>query len=183
NTSRRDNREREPSIEATAAKAPARDDLTEVKKMLEDFFTEQKKQAKMIEENSKELKALSRRKRERPSTTRLRARVDPQRLDFSAPRTTRENPEDLPPPPPRRETDKPPERVVDVSDGEEPAPAKRTRAEGPEGDRQEPRAPDTRSASSSSKTEIVGDTAEYSNYSSEERCKKEQERRAFKRSY
>ncbi|KFK22823.1 hypothetical protein AALP_AAs39395U000100, partial [Arabis alpina] len=118
NTSRKDNREREPPIEATAAKTPARDDLTEVKKMLEDFFTEQKKQAKMIEENSKELKALSRRKRERPNTTRLRARVDPQRLDFSAPRTT----QDLPPPPLRREMDKSPERVVDVSDGEEPAP-------------------------------------------------------------
>ncbi|KFK43824.1 hypothetical protein AALP_AA1G178600 [Arabis alpina] len=80
NTSRRDNREREPSIEATAAKTPARDDLTEVKKMLADFLTEQKNQAKMIEENSKELKAFSRRKRERPNTARLRARVDPQRL-------------------------------------------------------------------------------------------------------
>ncbi|KFK24272.1 hypothetical protein AALP_AAs53491U000100 [Arabis alpina] len=183
NTSRRDNREREPSIEATAAKTPARDDLTEVKKMLADFLTEQNKQAKMIEENSKELKALSRRKRERPNTARLRARVDSQRLDFSAPRTTRGNPEDLPPPPPRRETVKSPERVVDVSDEEEPANTKRTRAEGAEGNRQEPRALDTQSASSSSKTEIVGDTAEYSNYSSEERHKKEQERRAFKRSY
>ncbi|KFK32364.1 hypothetical protein AALP_AA6G232000 [Arabis alpina] len=126
NTSRRDNQEKEPSIEAIAAKNPADGDLTDVKKMLEDFLTEQKKQAKMIEENSKELKALSRRKRERPNTTRLRARVDPQRLDFSAPRTTRGNPEDLPPPPPRREADKAPERVVDVSDKEEPAPPKRT---------------------------------------------------------
>ncbi|KFK24202.1 hypothetical protein AALP_AAs58336U000200 [Arabis alpina] len=183
NTSRRDNQKREPPIEATATKNPAHGDLTDVKKMLEDFLTEQKKQAKMIEENSKELKALSRRKRERPNTTRLRARVDPQRLDFSVPRTPRGNPEDLPPPPPRRETEKSPERVLDVSDAEEPAPAKRTRAEDPEGNRQEPRAPDTQSASSSSKTEIVGDTAEYSNYSSEERYKKEQERRAFKRSY
>ncbi|KFK23215.1 hypothetical protein AALP_AAs44667U000200 [Arabis alpina] len=183
NTSRRDNQAREPPIEATATKNPAHGDLTDVKKMLEDFLTKQKKQAKMIEENSKELKAFSRRKSERPNTTRLRARVDPQRLDFSGPRTTRGNPEDLPPPPSRRETDKSPERVVDVSDGEEPAPAKRTRAEGPEGNRQEPRAPDTQSTSSSSKTEIVGDTAEYSNYSSEERYKKEQERRAFKRSY
>ncbi|KFK22553.1 hypothetical protein AALP_AAs68488U001400, partial [Arabis alpina] len=129
NTSRGDNREREPTVEATAAKTPAQGDLTEVKKMLEDFLTEQKKQAKKIEENSNELKALSRRKRERPSTARLRARVDPQRLDFSAPRTTRGNPEDLPPPPQRRETDKFPERVVDVSDEEEPAPAKRTRSE------------------------------------------------------
>ncbi|KFK39480.1 hypothetical protein AALP_AA3G249600 [Arabis alpina] len=183
NTSRRDNREREPSIEVTAAKTPTHGDLTEVKKMLADFLTEQKKQAKIIEENSKELKALSRRKRERPNTARLRARVDPQRLDFSAPRTTRGNPEDLPPPPPRRETDKSPERVVDVSDEGEPATTKRTRAEGAEGNRQGPRAPDTQSASSSSKTEIVGDAAEYSNYSSEERYKKEQERGAFKRSY
>ncbi|KFK24493.1 hypothetical protein AALP_AAs49847U000100 [Arabis alpina] len=164
NTSHRDNQEREPPIEATATKNPAHGDLTDVKKMLEDFLTEQKKQAKMIEENSK-------------------ARVDPQRLDFSAPRTTRENTEDLPPPPPRRETNKSPERVVDLSDGEEPAPAKRTRTEGPEGNRQEPRAPDTQNASSFSKTEIVGDTAEYSDYSSEKRYKKEQERRAFKRSY
>ncbi|KFK36457.1 hypothetical protein AALP_AA4G126900 [Arabis alpina] len=153
NTSRRDNREREPSIEATATKNPAHGNLTDVKTMLEDFLTEQKKQAKMIEEKSKELKALSRRKRERPNTTRLRARVDPQRLDFSAPRTTRGNPEDLPPPPPRRETNKSPERVVDVSDEEEPAPPKRTRTEGAEGGRPEPRA------------------------------QKEQEHRAFKRSY
>ncbi|KFK23342.1 hypothetical protein AALP_AAs38956U000100, partial [Arabis alpina] len=144
NTSRRENREREPLVEATAAKTPAHGDLTEVKKMLEDFLTEQKKQAKMIEENSKELKALSRRKRERPNTARLRARVDPQRLYFSAPRTTQGNPEDLPPPPPRRETDKSPERVVDISGQEEPAPTKRARAEGAEGNRQEPRASDTR---------------------------------------
>ncbi|KFK23253.1 hypothetical protein AALP_AAs71667U000100, partial [Arabis alpina] len=120
---------------------------------------------------SKELKALSRRKRERPNTARLRARVDPQRLDFSAPRTTWGNPEDLPPlpPPPRRETDKSPERVVDISDEEEPALTKRARAEGAEGNRQEPRASDTQSASGSSKTEIVKDTSEYTNYSSEER--------------
>ncbi|KFK44423.1 hypothetical protein AALP_AA1G254900 [Arabis alpina] len=157
--------------------------MTEVKKMLDTFLTEQKKQAEIIEANSKELKALSRRKRGRPDTARLRARVDPQRLDFSAPRAARGNPEDLPPPPPRRETDKSPEHVVDISDQEGPAPTKRARAEGPEGNRQDPRAPDTQSASSSSKTEIVGDTAEYSNYSSEERYKKEQERRAFKRSY
>ncbi|KFK39732.1 hypothetical protein AALP_AA3G280900 [Arabis alpina] len=183
NTSRRDNQEKQPSVEATATKAPAQGDMTEVKKMLDTFLTEQKKQAKIIEANSKELKALSRRKRGRPDTTRLRALVDPQRLDFSAPRATRGNPDDLPPPPPRRETDKPPERVVDISDQEEPAPTKRARAEDVEGSRQEPRASDTQSASSSSKTEIVGDTAEYSNYSSEERYKKEQERRAFKRSY
>ncbi|KFK32279.1 hypothetical protein AALP_AA6G221800 [Arabis alpina] len=153
NTSRRDNREREPSVKATATKNPAHGDLTDVKKMLEDFLTEQKKQAKMIEENSKELKALSRRKRKRPNTARLRARVDPQCLDFSAPRTTRGNQEDLPPPP-RREMDKSPIRVVDVSDEEEPAPTKRTCTEGAEGGRPEPRAPDTQIASSSSKTEI-----------------------------
>ncbi|KFK22592.1 hypothetical protein AALP_AAs74016U000200 [Arabis alpina] len=164
NTSRRNNQEKEPSIEATAAKNPADGDLTDVKKMLEDFLTEQKKQAKMIEENSKELKALSRRKRERPNTTRLRER-------------------DLPPPPPRREVDKSPERVVNVSDEEEPAPPKRTRTEGAEGGRPEPRAPDNHSASSSSKTETLKDKAQYTNYSSEERYKKEQERRAFKRSY
>ncbi|KFK45029.1 hypothetical protein AALP_AA1G334900 [Arabis alpina] len=118
----------------------------------------------MIEANSKELKALSRRKRGRPDTARLRARVDPQHLDFSAPCTTRGNPEDLPPPPPRRETDKSPERVVDISDEKEPAPTKRTRAEGAEGSRQEPRTCDTQSASGSSKTEIVKDTSEYTNY-------------------
>ncbi|KFK22070.1 hypothetical protein AALP_AAs48547U000400 [Arabis alpina] len=142
NTSRRDNREREPSIEVTAAKTPAHGDLTETQH----------------------------------GETQSARRP-------SAPRTTRGNPEDLPPPPPSRETDKSPERVVDVSDEEEPATAKRTRAEGAEGNRREPRARDTQSASSSSKTEIVGDTAEYSNYSSKERYKKEQERRAFKRSY
>ncbi|KFK41084.1 hypothetical protein AALP_AA2G084100 [Arabis alpina] len=182
--SRRNNQEKEPLVEATAIKAPAQGDITEVKKMLETFLTKQNKQAKIIEATSKELKALSRRKRERPDTARLRARVDPQRLDFSAPRTTRGNPEDLPPPPPpRRETDKSPERIMDISDEEEPAPTKRTRAEGAEGSRQEPRASDTQSASGSSKTEIVKDTSEYTNYSSEEWYKKEQERRAFKRSY
>ncbi|KFK41085.1 hypothetical protein AALP_AA2G084100 [Arabis alpina] len=184
NMSRRNNQEKEPLVEATAIKAPAQGDITEVKKMLETFLTKQNKQAKIIEATSKELKALSRRKRERPDTARLRARVDPQRLDFSAPRTTRGNPEDLPPPPPpRRETDKSPERIMDISDEEEPAPTKRTRAEGAEGSRQEPRASDTQSASGSSKTEIVKDTSEYTNYSSEEWYKKEQERRAFKRSY
>ncbi|KFK23915.1 hypothetical protein AALP_AAs45682U000200 [Arabis alpina] len=183
NTSRRDNQEKEPSVEATTTKAPAQADITEVKKMLETFLTEQKKQAKINEATSKELRVLSRRKRGRPDTTRLRARIDPQRLDFSAPRTTRENPEDLPPPPPRRETDKSPERVVDISDEEEQAPTKRTRAEGAEESRQEPRASDNQNASSYSKTEIVKDTSEYINYSNEERYKKEQERRAFKRSY
>ncbi|KFK22721.1 hypothetical protein AALP_AAs62920U000100 [Arabis alpina] len=157
--------------------------MTEVKKMLDTFLTEQKKQAKIIEANSKELKALSRRKRGRPDAARLRARVNPQRLDFSAPRATRGNPEDLPPPPPRRETDKSPERVVDISDQEEPPPTKRARAEDVEGGRQEPRASDTQSASGSSKTEIVKDTSEYINYSSKERNKNERERRAFKRFY
>ncbi|KFK42019.1 hypothetical protein AALP_AA2G201700, partial [Arabis alpina] len=183
NTSRRYNQEKELSVEATAAKAPAQGDITEVKKMLDSFLTEQKKQAKIIEANSKELKALSRRKRRRPDTARLRVCVDPQRLDFSAPRTTRGNPEDLPPPPPRRETDKSPERVVDISDEETPAPTKRTRAEGAEGIRQEPRASNTQSASASSKTEVVKGTSEYTNYSNEERYKKKQEQRAFKRSY
>ncbi|KFK34321.1 hypothetical protein AALP_AA5G129800 [Arabis alpina] len=79
--------------------------------------------------------------------------------------------------------DKSPERVVDISDGEEPTPTKRTQAGGAEGGRQEPRASDTQSASGSSKTEVVKNTLEYTNYSSEERYKKEQERRAFKRSY
>ncbi|KFK22104.1 hypothetical protein AALP_AAs56774U000200 [Arabis alpina] len=153
NTSRRDNQEKEPSIGATATKAAAEGDITEVKKMLETFLTEQKKQAKINEAISKKRRALSRRKSERPDTSRLRARVDPQRLDFSAPHTTRGNPEDLPPPPLRQYLDKSPERVVDISDGDEPAPTKRTRAE------------------------------EYTNYSSEERYKKEQEHRAFKRSY
>ncbi|KFK24814.1 hypothetical protein AALP_AA8G028300 [Arabis alpina] len=150
NTSRRDNQEKEPSVEATATKATSQGDITE---------------------------------RGRPDTARLRVRVDPQRLDFSAPRTTRGNPEDLPPPPPHRETDKSPERVVDISDGEEPAPIKRARAEGAEGSRQVPRASDTQSASGSSKTEVVKNTSEYTNYSSKERYKKEQERRALKRSY
>ncbi|KFK24012.1 hypothetical protein AALP_AAs56912U000400 [Arabis alpina] len=181
--SRRDNQEKEPSVEATATKAPAQGNITEVKKMLETFFTEQKRQAKINEATSKELKALSRRKRERPNTTRLRARVDPQRLDFSALPTTRGNPKDLPPPPPRREMDKSPKSVVDISEGEEPAPTKRTRAEGGEGSRQEPRSSDTQSASGSSKIEVVKDTSEYTNYSSEERYKKEHERRAFKRSF
>ncbi|KFK26822.1 hypothetical protein AALP_AA8G298100 [Arabis alpina] len=183
NTSRRNNQEKELSVEATAAKTPAQGDITEVKKMLDTFLTEHKKQAKIIEANSKELKALSRRKRGRPDTTRLRARVDPHHLDFSAPRTIRGNPEDLPQPPPRREMDKSPERIVDIFDEEEPAPTKRTRAEGAEGSRQEPRASDTQSTSGSSKTEIVKDTSEYTNYSNEERYKKEQERRTFKRSY
>ncbi|KFK24471.1 hypothetical protein AALP_AAs55507U000100, partial [Arabis alpina] len=154
NTSHRNNQEKELSVEATAAKAPAHGDITEVKKMLDTFLTEQKKQAKIIEANLKELKALSRRKRGRPDTARLRARVDPQRLNFSAPRTTQGNPEDLPPPPPRRETDKSPERVVDISDEEAPAPTKHTRGEGAEGVRQEP-----------------------------QRYKKKKKRRAFKRSY
>ncbi|KFK31115.1 hypothetical protein AALP_AA6G069900 [Arabis alpina] len=183
NTSRRNNQEKELSVEATTAKAPAQGDITEVKKMLDTFLTEQKKQAKIIEANSKELKALSRRKRGRPDTARLRASVDPQRLDFSAPRTTRGNPNDLPALPPPRETDKSPERVVEVSDEEEPAPTKRTRTGGAEGSRQESRASDTQSASGSSKTEVLKDTLEYTNYSREERYKKEQERRAFKRSY
>ncbi|KFK36506.1 hypothetical protein AALP_AA4G133100 [Arabis alpina] len=183
NTSRRDNQERKPSVEVTATKAPTQCDMNKVKKMLDTFLTEQKKQAKIIDTNSKELKALSRRKCGRPETARLRARVDPQRLDFSAPHTTRGNPEDLPPPPPRGETDKSPEYVVDVCDEEEPAPTKRTRTGGAEGSRQEPRASDTQSASGSSKTEVLKDTTEYTNYSSEERYKKEQERRAFKRSY
>ncbi|KFK22068.1 hypothetical protein AALP_AAs48547U000300 [Arabis alpina] len=150
--------------------------MTEVKKMLDTFLPEQKKQAKIIEANSKELKALSRRKRGRPDTARLRARVNHQHLDFSAPRATRGNPEDLPPPPPRRETDKSPERVVDISDQEEPAPTKRARAADAEGGRQEQRASDTQSASGSSKTEIVKDTSEYTNYSSKQRNKKERER-------
>ncbi|KFK28382.1 hypothetical protein AALP_AA8G507800 [Arabis alpina] len=110
NTSRRNNQEKELSVEATAVKAPAQGDITE----------------------------------------------------------------DLPPPPPT---------VVDVSDEEEPAPTKRTRTEGAEGSRQEPRASDTQSASGSSKTEVLKDTSDYFNYSSEERYKKEQKRRAFKRSY
>ncbi|KFK32069.1 hypothetical protein AALP_AA6G195500 [Arabis alpina] len=91
--------------------------------------------------------------------------------------------DDLPPPPLRRESNKSPERVVDISDGDEPAPTKRALADGAEGSRQEPRASDTQSASGSSKTEVVKDTSEYTNYSSEERYKKEQEHRAFKRSY
>ncbi|KFK26169.1 hypothetical protein AALP_AA8G211900 [Arabis alpina] len=151
--------------------------------MLETFLTEQKKQAKINEATSKELRALLRRKRGRADTARLRARVDHQRLDFSAPRTTRGNPEKLPPPPLRRESDKSPKRVVDISVGDERAPTKRTRAEGAEGSRQEPRASDTQSASGSSKTEVVKDNSEYTNYSSEERYKKKQERRAFKQSY
>ncbi|KFK23141.1 hypothetical protein AALP_AAs49767U000300 [Arabis alpina] len=121
--------------------------------------------------------------RGRPDTKRHRAHVDPQRLDVSAPSTTRGIPEDLPPPPLRRETDKSPERVMNISDRDEPAPTKRARAEGAEGSRREPRASDTQSASGSSKTEVVKDTSEYINYCSEERCKKEQECRAFKRSY
>ncbi|KFK24375.1 hypothetical protein AALP_AAs70527U000100 [Arabis alpina] len=180
NTSRRDNQEKKPSVEATATKVAAQGDIIEVKRMLATFLTEQKKQSKINEATSKELRALSRRKHGSPNTARLRARVDPQRLDFSAPRTTRENPVDLPPPPLRREPDKSPKRVVDISDEDEPAPTKRTRAEGAEGSRQEPRASDTQSASGSSKTEVVKDTSEYTNYSSEERYKKEQERRAFK---
>ncbi|KFK25614.1 hypothetical protein AALP_AA8G137500 [Arabis alpina] len=183
NTSRRNNQEKELSVEATATKALAPGDITEVKKMLDTFLTEQKKQAKIIEATSKELKALSRRKRGRPETAGLRARVDPQRLDFSAPRTTQGNPEDLPPPPPRGETDRSPERVVDISDEEEPAPTKRTRTGGAQGSGQEPRTSDTQSTSGSSKTEVLKDTSDYTNYSSEERYKKEQERRAFKRSY
>ncbi|KFK22821.1 hypothetical protein AALP_AAs55574U000100 [Arabis alpina] len=183
NTSRRNNQEKEPSVGATAANTAAQGDITEVKKMLETFLTEQKKQAKINEATSKELRALSRRERRRPNTAKLRAYVDPQRLDFSAPRTTRRNLDDLPPPPLRRESDKSPERVVDISDGDEPTPTKRARAEGAEGSRQEPRASDTQSASSSSKTEVVKDTSEYTNYSSKERYKKKQERSAFKRYY
>ncbi|KFK30001.1 hypothetical protein AALP_AA7G204900 [Arabis alpina] len=183
NTSRRDYQEKQHSVEATATKAPAQGHMTEVKKMLDTFLTEQKKQANIIEANSKELKALSRRKRGRPDTARLRARVNPQRLDFSVPRATRGNPKDLPPPPPCRETDKSPERIVDISDQEEPDPTKRARAKDAEGGRQEPRASDTQSASGSSKTEIMKDTSEYTNYSSKEQNKKERERRAFKRSY
>ncbi|KFK29434.1 hypothetical protein AALP_AA7G133900 [Arabis alpina] len=182
NTSRRDNQEKEPSVGATATKAATQGNITEVKKMLETFLTEQKKQAKINEATSKEVRALSRRKRGRSDTARLRARLDPQRLDFSAPRTTRGNPEDLPPLL-RRELDKSPERVVDISDGDEPAPTKRARAEGVDGSRQKPIAYDTQSASGSSKTEVVKETSEYTNYSTEERYKKEHECRAFKRSY
>ncbi|KFK27774.1 hypothetical protein AALP_AA8G427200 [Arabis alpina] len=184
NTSRRDNHEKEPSVGATATNAATQGDITEVKKMLETFFTEQKKQAKFNEATSKELKALSQRKRRRPDTTRLTARVDPQRLDFSMPRTTRGNPYDLPPPPPlHRKSDKSPERVVDISDGDEPAPTKRARAEGAEGSRQEPRVSDTQSVSGSSKTKVVKYTSEDTNYFTEERYNKKQERRAFKQSY
>ncbi|KFK22091.1 hypothetical protein AALP_AAs66639U000100 [Arabis alpina] len=183
NTSRRDDHEKEPSVGANATNVVAQGDITKVKKMLETFLTEQKKQAKINEATSKELKAFSRRKHGRPDTTRLRARVDPQRLDFSAPQSARRNPNNLPPPPPRRESDKSPERVVDISDGDEPAPPKRTRAESAEGSQQEPRASDVQSASGSSKTEVVKDTSEYTNYSNEEQNWKEQERRALKRSY
>ncbi|KFK26599.1 hypothetical protein AALP_AA8G269500 [Arabis alpina] len=175
--------EKEPSVKVAATKVAAQGDITEVKKMLETFLKEQKEQAKINEATSKELKALSRRKRGRPDTTRLRARVDHQHLDFSAPRTARRNPDDLPPPPPRRESDKFPQRVVDILERDQPAPQKRARAEGPDATRQEPRALDTQSASSSSKTKIVKDTLEYTNYSSEEQYRKEQERRALKHSY
>ncbi|KFK27786.1 hypothetical protein AALP_AA8G429400 [Arabis alpina] len=135
--------------------------------MLGTFLTEQKKQVMFNEATSKELRALSQRKRRRPDTTRPRARVDPPRLDFSVPRTTRGNPEDLPAPPLRRESDKSLERVMDISERDEPAPTKRARAEGAEDIRQEPRASDTQSASGSSKMEVVKDTSEYTNYSSE----------------
>ncbi|KFK23907.1 hypothetical protein AALP_AAs42938U000100 [Arabis alpina] len=141
--------------------------LTEVKKMLETFLKEQKEQANINEATSKELKALSQTKRGRPDTTRLRARVDPQRLDFSAPRTARRNTDDLPPPLPRRESEKSPERVVNISDEDQPAPQKRARAEGADGTQKELHAPDTQSASRSSKIEVVKDTPEYTNYSSE----------------
>ncbi|KFK22178.1 hypothetical protein AALP_AAs53995U000200 [Arabis alpina] len=132
-TSRRDDHEKEPSVGVTPTNAAAQGDITEVKKMLETFLIEQKKQAKINEAISKELKALLRRKRGRPDITRLRAHVDPQRLDFLVPRTARGNPDDLPPPPSRLELDKSPKHVVDISDGDEPAPSKRARAEGAEG--------------------------------------------------
>ncbi|KFK22829.1 hypothetical protein AALP_AAs43016U000400 [Arabis alpina] len=142
-TSRRDDQEKEPSIEASATNVAAPGDITKVKKMLETFLKGQKKQAKINEATSRELKVLSRRKHGRPDTTRLRDRVDPQRLDFSAPRTARRNPDDLPPPAPHRESEKSPERVLDISDEDEPARQKRARVEGAEGSQQEPRASDT----------------------------------------
>ncbi|KFK24240.1 hypothetical protein AALP_AAs67875U000100 [Arabis alpina] len=175
--------EKDPTAEATATDVAAKGDITEVKKMLETLLEEQKEKTRINEATSKELKALSRRKRGRPDTTGLRARVDPQHLDFSAPRTAIRNPDDIPPPPPRRESDKSPKSTVDISNRDQPAPQKRARAEGAEGGRQEPCASDTQSASGSSKTEIVKDTSEYTNYSSKEHYRKERQRRALKHSY
>ncbi|KFK32288.1 hypothetical protein AALP_AA6G222900 [Arabis alpina] len=182
-SSRRVDYEKEPSVEAAVTNVAAQGDVTEVKKMLETFLKEQKEQAKINEATSKELKALSRRKRGRPDTTRHKARVDPQRLDFSAHRTAWRNLDDLPPPPPRRESDKFPDRIVEISNGDQPAPQKRARAEGADDTRQELRAPYIQSVSGSSKTEILKDTSEYTNYSSKEQYRKEQERRALKLSY
>ncbi|KFK28845.1 hypothetical protein AALP_AA7G056000 [Arabis alpina] len=126
-------REEEPSVIAAATNVAAQGDITKDKKMLETILKEQKEQTKINEATSKEMKALSRRKRERPDTTRLRARMDPQRLNFSAPRTTRRNLDNLPPPPPHRELDKSPERIVEISDGDQPAPQKLARTEGADG--------------------------------------------------
>ncbi|KFK39822.1 hypothetical protein AALP_AA3G292900 [Arabis alpina] len=182
-SARINNREKEPSVEAAATNFAAKGDIAEVKKMLEALLKEQTEQTRINEATSKELKAFSRRKRERLDTTRLRARVDPHRLNFSVLRTARRNPDDLPLPQLRRESDKSPEGIVKISDGDQPTSHKSTRTEGVDGNRQEPRAPDTQSASGFSKTKITQDTSESTGYSSEEQYRKEGERRALKRSY